>query len=251
MNFKVLAVLVSLVFSINVVSQVVPMRSESTFTMGQSAELLPNQILPPQDYFGSLGYIEDTLNPINPNPNSIEYVSGSPFGFEGDANILIIHTSDDKYYKFNKGNYNASTDKLVVELENNMFYEFDDKNIKFALLNKIKTIKLTAENSESYYFFVIDESNDYSILKRIRCKITPGTVNKMTKEKESQDRYYVYDEFYIYQDGDLQEIKLNNKTFKLLFSENEKAVKKYMKDQDLSIKNEADFLKMLRYNKTL
>lgn len=225
--------------------------SEGSYAIGPTPQLLPNQLLPAQSFFGSESFLNDALNPMDANPNAPEYVSGSPLGFEGNENTLVIHTKDDKYYKFNDGNYNGMSDKLVIELDTGRFYEFNDKDIDFALINNIKVLKLKDEKGEMKYFFVLDQSNDYTILKRIKAKIIEGPVNKMTKEKMEKDKYFVYQDFYLLQNDILEEIQLNNKTFKTIFKENDKQLREYVKKNDLSIKNEADFLKMLRYNKTL
>ncbi|MFC5196496.1 hypothetical protein ACFPH8_14235 [Bizionia hallyeonensis] len=224
---------------------------EGNYQIGPPIQLLPNQKLPAQDFFGSESFLNDALNANQSDPNSPNYVEGSPLGFEGEDNELVIHTMDDKYYKFNNGNYNGMSDKLVIKLEEGKFYEFNDKDIDFALINNIKVLKLKDEGDKMKYFFVLDQSNDFTILKRINAKIIAGSVSKMTKEKISNDKYFVYTDFYLLQNDKLDEIKLNNKTFKTLFKENEKQLKDFVNENDLSIKNEEDFLKMLRYNKTL
>ncbi|SFN99241.1 hypothetical protein SAMN04487989_10862 [Bizionia echini] len=225
--------------------------TESGYYSSSPSELLPNQTLAPQDFFGSESFLTDALNPVNLDPDSPDFVEGSPFGFEGDDNTLIIHTVDDKYYKFENGNYNGISDKMVVKLEEGRFYEFNDNDFDFALINNIKAIRLKDENNQMKYFFVLDESKEFTILKRINAKIIEGAVSKMTKEKISKDRYFVYHDFYILENDKIEEIKLNNKTFKTLFKENEKKLKMFVDENNLSIKNEEDFLKMLRYNKTL
>lgn len=224
---------------------------ETNYPVGPPVDLLPNQKLPAQDYFGSESFLYDALNPIDNDPNSPNYVEGSPLGFEGEDNELVIHTVDDKYYKFINGNYNGMSDKMVVKLEEGKFYEFNDKDIDFALINNIKAIKLKDEHNKMKYFFVLDQSDEFTILKRIKAKIVKGAVSKMTKEKINSDKYFVYNDFYLLQNDKLEEINLNNRTFKTLFKENEKQLKNYVNENDLSIKNEEDFLKMLRYNKTL
>ncbi|TYB79376.1 hypothetical protein [Bizionia myxarmorum] len=225
--------------------------SENTYYVPQAIELMPNQVLAAQDYFGSSSYITDALNPLNNNSKMGEPVDGSPLGFEGKDNTLIIHAKNDKYYKFQEGNYNGLNDKLVIELENGLFYEFNDSDIDFAMINNTKALKLKDKNNEMKYFFVLDQNEEFTILKRIKAKIIKGSISKMTKEKMENDRYFVYQDFYLLQNDKLEEIKLNNKTFRVLFKDNDKKMKNFIKDNNLSIKNEADFLKMLRYNKTL
>ncbi|OBX22396.1 MULTISPECIES: hypothetical protein [Bizionia] len=240
-----------LIFSAYGYAQIAPIRSETTYAIAPTPDLMPNQLSPPQDYFGSNSQILDALNPHNNDPNSPNYVEGSPLGFEGEANTLVIHTVDDKYYKFDNGNYNGMSDKLVIKLDVGKFYEFNDNDIVFALINNKKVLKLKDEDNEMKYFFVLDESNEYTILKRIKAKIIKGNFSKMTKERISNDKYFVYNDFYLLQNDKLEEIKLNNKTFKMLFKDHGKQLKKYVEENELSIKDEQDFLQMLRYNKTL
>ncbi|OBX22395.1 MULTISPECIES: hypothetical protein [Bizionia] len=225
--------------------------SEGSYAIGSTPQLMPNQLSPAQEYLGTNVYVNDALSQVNNNPNSPNYVEGSPLGFEGEANTLIIHTVDDKYYKFDNGNYNSMSDKLVIKLDVGKFYEFNDKDIVFALINNTKAIKLKDEDEKMKYFFVLDQNSEFTILKRIKAKIIKGNFSKMTKERISKDKYFVYHDFYLLQNDKLEEIKLNNKTFKMLFKDHEKQLKKYVEENELSIKNEQDFLQMLRYNKTL
>ncbi|WP_417197352.1 hypothetical protein [Bizionia sp.] len=225
--------------------------SEESYAIGASPQLMPKQLSPPQEFLGTNTYINDALSQMSNNPNSPDYVEGSPLGFEGEGNTLLIHTVDDKYYKFDNGNYNSMSDKLVVKLAEGRFYEFNDKDIVFALINNTKAIKLKDENDKMKYFFVLDQNSEYAILKRINGKIIKGSFSKMTKERISYDKYFVYNDFYLFQNDKLNEIKLNNKTFKMLFKDNGNQMKKYVEEHELSIKDEQDFLQMLRYNKTL
>ncbi|SFN99225.1 hypothetical protein SAMN04487989_10861 [Bizionia echini] len=180
-------------------------------------------------------------------------VDGTPLAFEEGNNKLVLVAKDGTKFNIPNGNYNAQTDQFVSVLSKDSVYVMNSLTIDYALLNNKKMKRFSGENGRARYYEVLasNSKDDMFILRNRVAKIKPGGINKMTQERTSNDRYYLVEDLYIKNGDVLEELKLKKKLISQLFKDKQVEVKKFIKDNDLNIKDETDFLKIFNYYATL
>lgn len=178
-------------------------------------------------------------------------VDGTPLAFEEGNNKLILVANDGTKFNIPNGNYNAQSDQFVSVLSKDSVYVMNSLNIDFALLNNKKMKRFSGEKERARYYEVLASNKDVYILKRRQAKIKPGGINKMTQARTSNDRYYLVEDLYIKNGEELGELKLKKKLISELFSDKQSQIKSFIKENDLNIKDEPDFIKIFNYYSTL
>ncbi|MGB1211113.1 MAG: hypothetical protein ACPG41_06795 [Lacinutrix venerupis] len=179
-------------------------------------------------------------------------VKGTPLALEDNCN-LVIFTKDDKVYKIENGNYNAKLDKLVTEYTKDSIYVFGDKNIAHAKLDNVVLRKFNdTESNKSRFHFVLSQGEKLTLTKAYFSTIKEGTINVMTKLKETSDKYILNDDYYISKDNStVEKIRLKKKHLLNVMSDAKKEIADYVKRNDLSYKEEDDVIKIIKYYNTL
>jgi hypothetical protein len=185
-----------------------------------------------------------------PNVNNYK-VDGTPLAYELGNNKLVLVTKEGNKYKIPQGNYNAQLDKFVSVVSQDSIFVIDDRFIDFALFNNVKMKRFEDSKGKLRVYEVLASDKDVFILKKYVAKIKAGAINKMTQEKVSNDRYYIVDDLYIKNGDDFSELKLKSKLISTLFSEKQTEIKDYIKENNLSIKDEDDFVKIFNYHASL
>ncbi|TYB79375.1 hypothetical protein [Bizionia myxarmorum] len=201
----------------------------------------------------SLGQSMDALNSRGswlPVENRYS-VDGTPLAFELGGNKLVLVANDGTNYNIPNGNYNAQIDQFVSVISQDSIYVMNALSIDYALMNNKKMKRFSGEKERARFYEVLASNKDVYILKKRQSKIKPGGVNKMTQARTSNDRYYMVEDLYIKNGDELEGLKLKKKLISKLFSDKETEIKKYIKENDLNIKDENDFLKIFNYYSTL
>ncbi|MEM5540564.1 MULTISPECIES: hypothetical protein [unclassified Olleya] len=173
-------------------------------------------------------------------------VVGSPFAFE-DATIEIT-SKEGKVYKVPNGNYNAKSNQIVSNFAKDSSFVFDAKAIESVKFDKYVAKIYRDEDSRAKFFFELTPHATVKLLKRYEAIIKDGQINVMTKQKTSPDKYVVNDSYAVSKDGvTTEEFKLKKKSILKLLGDKKKLVEKFVDDNDLSYKEEADVVKIFNY----
>ncbi|RLJ61919.1 hypothetical protein CLV86_2312 [Lacinutrix venerupis] len=184
--------------------------------------------------------------------NKEELVKGTPLVLENNRE-LTIYTKDKKVYKIENGNYNSNEDKLVTEYKKDSIYMFGDSNINYAKLDNILLKKMNnIETNKSRFHFLLSQGEKITFTKSYQGEILKGSVNVLTKLKETNDRYYIKEDYFYSKDNyNVQEIKLKKKQILDIMSDFKKEIVSYVKKNNLSYKEEKDVIKIMKYYNSL
>ncbi|KAA2218453.1 hypothetical protein [Maribacter flavus] len=157
--------------------------------------------------------------------------------------------------------YNALNEE--IEIKNTLLEEeavkglSRDKNISLLVDGKklsFKTFVTSKNQTLNGYLLLLNDGNTYDLYRRIRVKFTEGKPAPNSFVKAVPARFSQFTEYYFQKEGvnRIDEIALSNsKLLKHLEGSDKEALKKYLKENKIKIKEEADLLNVFGFLNTL
>ena len=215
---------------------------------GQSNFLLGNGLNSSVDMGRS--YVGPYLN--NEFNSSLESkVEGSPYLFDSWDNISVITTYENKKYKITNLNYDTKSDLFVAKISQDTVFMFKPTYLKEVAINNRLFRKYLNQKTDLFnYYEVIAVNKDTEILKRNQKVIRIGVTNRLTLEKEN-DFFILRENYFLSKGGKLIELSLKKKNILKLFGDKSQMVNKFILNNKLSIKEDANLRKVFNYYESL
>ena len=172
-------------------------------------------------------------------------IEGSPYLFKNWNTFAIIHISNGKKFTINNLNYDTKIDRFVSKVSLDSVYVFDASNLKEVTLNN-KKFKRFDRNDRYEYFQLVALSKGKDILKKSIKLIKKGSIDPLTNKK-NKDKYVNSSKYFLNSKNGIEEFKLKKKSFLKIFGNNSLKIKKFIKKEKLSIKNDEDIAKIFKY----
>lgn len=209
--------------------------------------------------------IRDKLNvQERANPVKFSEIKGSPYlndTFEAGQYYLNDESQGNFYLRYNV--YNDQIEILTdaspqnLEREDPVYDAFLKTDNSKVILNG-KTIKSYYYNDENgnttnSYFVEVNETDKYVLLVRKRCVLTPAEKAATPNQADRAARFTIYDDYYMLDKSEQypQKIELKTRKFLNAFPKQANALKAYMKQEDINLKEEKDLVKLTNYMSTL
>ena len=178
-------------------------------------------------------------------------VGGSPYLFDSWDNISVITTQEDKKYKIQNLNYDARSDIFEAKISQDSVFKFNPSYIKEITINNRRFKKyLNQETGLFNYYEIISSVSDTKILKRNEKVIRIGVTNRLTMEKEN-DYFILRENYFLNKSGKLTEFSLKKKSILRLFGNKSQMINKFISNNKLSIKEDADLRKIFNYYESI
>ena len=205
------------------------------------------------------GEIATLLGPIseNKNKNKDLYVDfqGSPYTsnefamtsmYYGDENLGKI------YYRYNalngeieiKNSERESEEIKSLSRDKKVSILVDGKKMSFM------TFVTAKDNTLNGYLIALNDTGSFKLLKRTHVKYTEGKPAANSFVKAVPSRFAQYTEYYFHKEGvnRIDEIPLKNgKLLKLIDASKREGLKKFLKENSLNIKEEADLIQAFNF----
>lgn len=178
-------------------------------------------------------------------------IKGSVYLFENWSTKGIITTQSDRNLAIEGLNYDTLNDNFVVKVSTDSVFVFNNIDIKEININNHKFKAYgTPNTSTKSYFEIIAVGHDVEFLKQYEKKIKKGKLDPLTQLLE-QDKYVETSTYFFKRGNELEEIKLNKKSFSKLFGEHKDKIKAFIKLEHLAIKEEKNIQVVVNYYNTL
>ncbi len=185
------------------------------------------------------------------NNSLMTKVQGTPYLFEDWKTFAIITTQDDNKYKIRNLNYDSKLDLFVAKISFDSIFTFNPNFLKSVVINNRPFKKYLNQKSSLFnYYEVISEGEKVELLKRNIKVIRQGIMNHLTMEKET-DYYILRIKYYVNDHGKIKELPLKKKNVLQTFGDQSQKVKKFLSENNLSIKKENDLIKIFEYYNSL
>ena len=190
------------------------------------------QNLPIENVLSDNGYINGNNVSVNTNESKI---TGSTFLTQNELKPIVIQTVDGKAGAYDQATFDVRTGKFVLSKDGTL-YAVED-----GLISKIEFLGYTFKKVNGVFHAMISEG-DVSLIKKYQLDIIPGSIDPMSKEKISPDRYQIKEIYFLLtKDEAPKEVKLKKKSIlKKLTKDQENKAKKIAKKEKLSFKREKD-----------
>lgn len=178
------------------------------------------------------------------NPDFI--TEGSPYFFENWDTKGIIYTKSDGIFKLEKVNINVYSNTLVALYEDSSVFTFDSQNlVKIVINDKVFRV---FEIEDEYKFYESIYSDGHAVYSLHSALFSEGSVNPLHNRKTN--KYIRKQQYYLYQNNELIKFKVSKKALAKQLATDEvsaQSIVKYIEEAKLSLKNEADVIKVLNF----
>ncbi|WP_299670785.1 hypothetical protein [uncultured Polaribacter sp.] len=172
-------------------------------------------------------------------------IKGTPYLFKKWVNLATISSNDGKTHKVKNINYDTKIDRFVSKFSLDSVFVFDFNSLNKIRLNN-KVFKLVSNNNVQSYYELIAFTKGKEILKKSSKLIKKGARDAFTNQFKP-DQYILKETYYLKSENIIKKIKLKNTTFLKIFGNKSPIIKKYIKKNKLSIKNDEDLAKIFQF----
>lgn len=170
-------------------------------------------------------------------------IKGTVFLFEDWNNKGIVYSIFNTY-ELNKLNYNMLNDNFSVELSKDSLYILSKEKIDSVAIDNHIFVKKKMAN-KTFFYEKIAQTNSISLLKKYNVSQKEGTFNPLDG-KTSPTVLYKEENYFIDNQG-LTKIKPSKKTILPYFKDKTSAVSKFLKENNISFKKDADLKKLFEF----
>jgi len=179
--------------------------------------------------------------------SSSNKVEGSPYLFDNWNIYGEIFTVDNKVYKIQGLNYNAYSDYFLTKTTADSVFIFKPSYIEKAIINdRVFKKFMNQKDGSNHYYEVIVNSEEFELVKRHQKEIRTGITNGLTQQKEP-DYLILKESYFLIKEGILTEFALKKKNILKLFGDRSQKVNKFISNNKLSIKVDADLKEIFNY----
>jgi len=201
--------------------------------------LISSQELATQSSVGTVTSMNDLFTK-HLKASGNEEVLGSPFLFSNWENTGVIYSEGNKH-SLKKLNYNILSDEVGSLKGKDSVLTYDKVKIDSFLIGK-KTFKKYYKS----FYEVLYNGAKISLLRKYEVNIIEGMFNPIDGTKE-KSRFKTIDDFYIKKGEDIVKYIPSKKTISSVFDEHRDLVKKFIKENKLSLKKEKDLIQIFEY----
>jgi len=173
-------------------------------------------------------------------------IEGSTYLFYSWFGMFSIIDKSGATYSFTNLNYNVKSKSLESKIANDSVFLFDKKNIDRVTFNKIKYRFINEE-----LFLEVFKSIKFDLLIGYDLYLMSGTTNPLTQQDLTPNQYKVQKQYKLYRDATFFNFDLSKKAFFKNFPNHQEAIAKFVKENKLSYKEEADVITILKHITTL
>ncbi len=182
-------------------------------------------------------------------------IQGSPYTSNSFSPISLYYKDEvvgNVFYRYNALNEEVEIMKTNAEGERIQSLA-KDKELNIRPNGKkmsFKTFITSSNRTTNGYLTELVKGEDYDLYKRIHVKFTEATAPQNTFAKATPARFTKFTEFYVQKKGAsrIDEIlPKKTKFLKLLPSSKKEAVKQFLKDGNINLKNEGDMIKVFEF----
>ena len=169
-----------------------------------------------------------------------EEISGNPFLYEGWNNQGVVY-SEGVAYNISKLNYNMYSDEIAELKTANEVFVFDKAAIDSLVISGRQFKKLNGA-----FYEMLAGGSKMALLKQHTTRVQKGQFNP-TDGTTTPSRLVRMDDYFTYSDGKIQKYKPSKSNMVEVFGDKESEIKKLIKDEKLSHKNEEDLKRVFNY----
>lgn len=182
-------------------------------------------------------------------------IVGSEYVYKFWQPKAMVTAIDGKQYAVSSVNFNARLNRFAANLstQSGEMYKVSQDSVYLFNSSGILKVKIGSKEfvkASNKFYEVVFAKKDTRLLKLYKATVKEAPFNPMTQQKTGKDKMVVESSYFLEKAG-VNEFKLKTKTVLALLNDKEAEVKKFIKANKLSVKNENHLTRIFNYYKSL
>jgi uncharacterized protein YacL (UPF0231 family) len=177
-------------------------------------------------------------------------IEGTPFIQSSFEPIKVIGYEDKNY----QGRYNAFKDEMEIQLDPERLIALDNSKQYEVHFKKSNTIYRTYSFFEGddlkrgFFVVLFEDSNVFAVLKKEKIKFIDEVKAQSSYERDQEAKFNrLNDEYFLFINNEVINLPNNKNKIAKAFPEIGSKIKSFIKSNSLSLKEEADFIKIAKF----
>ncbi|WP_053971525.1 hypothetical protein [Mangrovimonas sp. ST2L15] len=169
--------------------------------------------------------------------------------FDDTNGKVEIFTREGKAYSFKDVNFNLSKQELSVPLDGGKSFTFNNADIRYFQKGNRKFVFIPGQSKPLHE--IVFKGEKGSLFKKFDLELKQAMTNPLTNEI-TKPAYYTKEEVLVLRrDNQVFELPSKKKRFLEAFGDDSSKIAKYIKSNNLSLKNSNDIIKVVEYYNTI
>lgn len=177
-------------------------------------------------------------------------IEGSKYLFPGSGGSCNLKTIKGDSYQLTNCNYNLNSKKIESFISKDTIFQFDLNQFDYVIKGRDR-YKVISSRNMSGLLMELAVGQKIGLYKEINFKVQRGQFNPIMPAQSTNDRYIQSESYYVYSNREYEKIKLKSKDVLKFVSDQEEAVKQFVKKSDLNYNSVDDVVLILNYYNTL
>lgn len=169
-----------------------------------------------------------------------EEVTGNPFLYEAWDNKGVVY-AEGVAHSIDKLNYNMYTDEVAELKSKDKVFVFDK-----AVIDSLEISGRQFKKLNGSFYETLGGGGKVALLKQHTIRVQKGQFNP-TDGSTTPSRLVQMDDYYTYKSGKIEKFKPSKGNIMDLFADKQGEIKKLIKDEKLSFKNEEDLKRIFNF----
>ncbi|MDO6597891.1 hypothetical protein Q4512_13275 [Oceanihabitans sp. 2_MG-2023] len=181
-------------------------------------------------------------------------LEGTFYLYNNWINRAEVHDVSGKGYNIPNCNFNVKFNRIEALLDNDKtgkVFAFNNRDLTKVKIGRKSFVKKSIDKGQSYLLEVVHEGKEIALFKAYSPTITTTRINPMTQQKMGKDKIDITSSYYVEKNGEIEAIKIKKSSVLKLMANKKEAVKSFIKENKLSVSEDADLFKIFQYYDTL
>ncbi|WP_452232525.1 hypothetical protein [Lacinutrix sp. MEBiC02595] len=179
-------------------------------------------------------------------------LDGTFYLYDKWVNRAQVYVSSGKGYNIPNCNFNVKFNRFEALLDNDTkgkVFAFNTRDVTKVKIGPKTFVTKAIDQGATYLLEVIQKGEKVALYKAYNSSIIEARINPMTQEAMGNNKVDIVSSYYVEKDGNIELVKMKKSSILKLMANKKGEMKTFLKENKLSISEDADLFKIFdHYN---